>query len=1094
MRKLRWLLAMLVAAAFAPVSLLAQEPAVVSGRVTNAAGGPENAVLVRIEALGVGTTTSADGTYRLVIPASRVRAGQQVTVTAARVGLASSSRPVTLSPGAQLTANFQLGADVLQLGEIVATGQGTATTRARSSVAVSTVSSQTIQESREQNVVAALAGKAPNVLVTSSSGDPGAGAYIQIRGAASVVGGTQPLFVVDGSPIDNSSVNIESGLAGTAVSNRATDINPADIADIQILKGGAATALYGSRGANGVVLITTKSGRAGQTRVSFSSTYSSDDVNKVVPLQTQYGRGLNCGPFDDGTDPTCTVDVDVLGNPQAPYSWGPPIAAGTPVYDHAREMYQTGNRFENNLTLSGGSERTTYYMSVGRLDHNGVIVGPQAYDRTTLRLKGTHSFADNITMGGNFAYTRGSGDFVQQGSNVSGIQLGALRTAPEFDNKPYLDETTGLHRSYRCYLAPCVATLERSRGYDNPFWVAYEMPNTSSVDRAFGNVNMDYSPASWLRLSYILGADYSLDNRRTVLPKSSSDFFLGRMIRADLENFQIESRLLATLSRNFSDNAVGTLSLGQNLNQEQFSRYQVNGTNLVYGANQLDFAVDKVPTEFRSTTRTDGYFANGEMTLFDQLTLTANVLNEGSSTFGGDGKRFWYPGAGISWQASKLPMFDNLSFLDQLKLRANFGVSGRQPPVYSNAGGFNSGTFVDGWVNIGLNTLYGSRDGLFTDPTLGNGDIKPERKTEWEAGADLGFFGGRIGLGLTYYNRVTKDMILGVPLAPSTGYGAQFQNAARVDNHGVELTLDVNPVQKDNFGWTINTQYSRNRSCVKDLGGTEEITLAGFEGSVTAVVAPDPVTGKCYPFGVFYGYDFVRFGRGSQDQNTGTDIDAAFPGTAAGTIYIGADGFPQQDPQQRPYGDPNPAWTGSIRNTFTLFNNVRLSGLIDVSHGGQMWNGTKGALVFFGTHESTLPFQGAGVTGAFGSDVYSDWKVAGPGAGTAVPLNWETWTVDGLTAIGSGFTGPFTQFVEDASYVKLRDISLSYTLDQPFMKRRFGLSSASFTVSGRNLKTWTNYTGIDPETNLTGQSVGRGLDYFNNPQTRSWVISVNLNR
>lgn len=1086
MRNLRWLFAILVAVAFAPLAVLAQEPATVTGRVTNASGAPENAVLVRIDALGVGTTTAADGTFRLVIPASRVRAGQQVTITASRVGLASQSRAVTLSPGANLTQNFQLGSDALQLETIVATGQGTETTRARATATVNTVSSQEITESRESNVVAALAGKAPNVLVTSSSGDPGAGAYIQIRGAASVVGGTQPLFVVDGTPIDNSTVAIEATTAGTALTNRAADINPNDIADIQILKGGAATALYGSRGANGVVLITTRSGRAGQTRISFSSTYSADEVNRFVPLQTQYGLGLNAAPLGGGVDELYPLAVV--------QSWGTPIAAGTPVYDHSREVFDDGSRFENNLTLSGGSDRTTYYMSVGRTDHDGVIVGPQAYDRTTLRLKGTHNFSEDFTIGGNVAYTKGQGDFVQQGSNISGILLGALRTPATYNNLPYISETTGLHRSYRCELfsATCPTTLSASRGFDNPFWVANELTNEANVNRTFGNINLDYAPANWLRFSYILGADYSIDERRSVYPKSSSDFPQGRMVRADLTNFLIESRFLATLSRTFSDNVLGTLSLGQSLNQSQFSRYQVNGQNLIYGADQLDYAVDKTPNEFESTTRSDGYFANGELTLFDQLTLTGNVLYEGSSTFGGDGERFVYPGVGFSWQVSRLPAFDNISFVDLFKVRANWGVSGRQPPVYSDETGFGRGGFGDGWISNGFNSIYGGQDGVVSSFTLGNPDIKPERKEEWEAGFDIGVLGGRAALGFTYYDRTTTDMILGVQLPYSTGFGAQFQNAARVDNDGIELTLDLNPIQREAFSWTVNGQYARNRSCVKELA-VDNVGLNGFTGSTVSIVSPE-VTGECQPFGVFYGDDFIRFGRGSFDQYIdGADIDETYTGWQPGDIYIDETGFPQDDPSYRVVGDPNPDWTGSVRNTFTLFNNLRVSGLIDISQGGQVWNGTKGALTYYGTHRSTLPFQGEGIVGATFAEVYPEFagEVAGPGVDVETDWNWLTWT---WNYIGSGFTGPMTLDLEDASWVKLRDVSVSYTMDQPWLKRRFGLSSVNFTVSGRNLKTWTDYSGIDPESNLTGQSVGRGLDYFNNPQTRSWVFSVNLNR
>jgi TonB-linked SusC/RagA family outer membrane protein len=1083
---LRGLLATLVAAALAPAALRAQAPAVVSGRVTSAAGQPEYAVSISIDALSVGTNTVADGTYRLVIPASRVRAGQQVGITARRVGLFTSTHRITLHPGAQVTQNFDLKNDAFELDRIVATGQGTNTTRVRSTATVNTVAARSIVESRETNLIAALAAKAPNVLSASTSGDPGAGAYVQIRGAASVVGGTQPLIVVDGTPIENGSYRIEDydndnpgagGVTGTAVANRAADVNPADVADVQILKGGAATSLYGSRGANGVVLITTGSGRPGTSRASFTTSYGIDQVTRLVPLQTRYGQGVNRAPFGGLAN---EVDPDIV-------SYGAPIAPGTPVFDHAGEVYRRGMRREGTLALSGGSGRTTYYLSLGRLDHEGVIVGPQAYRRTTLRLKATHGFAEHLTLGGNVAYTRSAGDYVQQGSNISGIQLGALRTPPEFDNRPYLDPTTGLHRSFRCAAAPCVATLEEGRGYDNPFWVALEMPNTAEVDRVFGNLSLDYAPAPWVRVSYLLGGDYSLDERRSIFPKSSSDFPQGRMIRADLGTTMVESRLLATLERTFSPRATGTLTLGQSLNQTEFSRYQVNGNNLIYGAGQLDFAVDKITDEFRSTTRTEGYFANGEATLWDAVTVTGNLLYEGSSTFGGGGKRFLYPGVGASWQAGKLRLFDDVPWLDNLKLRANYGVSGRQPPVFASRGGYARGAFFDSWLNLGLESVYQGQDGVFTSPVLANPEIRPERKEEWEAGFDLAMLGGRLGLGFTYYQRATRDMVLEVPLPPSSGFRSQYRNAARVDNGGVELWLDLNPVERGNVSWTVSAQYARNRSCVRDLSGSEEVTLNGLAGSTVSLVAVEANDGECAPFGVFYGSDWVRFGRGLSNAQ-GERIDDVYD-APDGAVYIGPDGFPVEDPRSRILGDPNPDWTGSLRSSLVLFNSLRLSGLLDVSHGGEMWNGTRGALMFHGTHRESLPFQGAGTRGSFGDEFHPEWEVGGPGAGRDTTLNWANWTVGGP---GSGFTGPASTFIEDAGFVKLRDVSVSYTLEREWLERRFGLSSATLSLSGRNLKTWTRYTGIDPESNLTGQSVGRGIDYFNNPQTRSWVVSVNL--
>jgi hypothetical protein len=207
-------------------------------------------------------------------------------------------------------------------------------------------------------------------------------------------------------------------------------------------------------------------------------------------------------------------------------------------------------------------------------------------------------------------------------------------------------------------------------------------------------------------------------------------------------------------------------------------------------------------------------------------------------------------------------------------------------------------------------------------------------------------------------------------------------------------------------------------------------------------------------------------------------------------VYLDATGFPQLSDQYHVVGDPNPSWMGSIRNTFTVLGNLRISGLLDISRGGQIWNGTAGALYSYGTHRGTLAWHGAGITTAFGQGILDQVEFAGPGLGKQVLID-RRW---GQAGLGNGFNGPFSQFLEDASYVKLRDVSVSYTMDQPWVKRRFGLSSMNLTLSGRNLKTWTDYTGIDPESNLTGQSVGRGLDYFNNPQTRSWVISVNLNR
>ncbi len=1081
MSKVRWFIAALLAVTLAPAAGLAQEPATITGRVVDEGGAPVTSASVFIQSLNVGTLTRENGTYTLIVPASRVR-DAAVELTAQSIGYRSQTASVQMRPGATVSQDFQLGTDVLELEGIVATGQGTTTTRERTVSTINTVRSEEITQARETNIVSALAGKAPNVNITSSSGDPGAGAYIQIRGAASIEGSTQPLFVVDGTPVSNETDNVELfSTGGTAIANRASDLNPNDIERVEILKGAAATAIYGARGANGVVLITTKSGRAGETRATLSSSYSFDEVNNLPDLQTQYGQGLSGQASNT-----------------LPFSWGPLVTGQT--YDHAGELFEGGNKFENNLTVSGGNERTTYFLSVGRLDHNGTIVGDNDhYIRNSARLRGSHYLRDNLQVNGNIAYSDVDAQYIQQGSNISGLLLGALRTPPNFNNCPdtpegvacYLDPTTGLHRSYRLQNP---TTILQSRGYDNPFFVINEQTNTSQVGRAFGNIGLDFTPTPWLRVSYLLGADYSSDERLSLRPKSSSDTpgRQGDIIRANIVRQIWDSNLLATLTGSLNENVVGSLTAGQNLNQETERWNQADGDNLILGTEETDFAVTVLGDEYKARTRIDGYFLTGETTLYDQFTVNATARWDGSSSFGGEGRRFFYPGIGASWVFTNSPVLDGFtSLLSFGKLRGSWGVSGRMPPVFSNVSAFTTGAFRDSWISTGLESIYAGQEGVFTQNTLGNPDIEPERKTEWEIGGDLAFFDSRLALGVTYYDRNTEDAILQLPVAVTTGFGNAFRNAAEIDNDGWEVTLDLNPVRMPNFNWQINANWAKNNSCVRDLAGAENFSLGGFTVPYAAVVEPErDAAGNittCYPFGVLFGDDFVRFGRGISVD--GVNIDQAFPNAADGALYIAEDGFPAYDEQFRVLGDPNPDWTAGIRSTFTLFNNLSVSGLVDIKRGGEMYNGTKGALGYFGTAAFTLPFHGEGETRTFGQDFFGDQAVAGPGAGEPVTIDEEWFTVN----LGSNFTGPSSQVVEDAGYVKLRDISVAYTFDQPFV-RRLGFSALDLVVSARNLKTWTDYTGIDPESNLIAQTGALGIDYFNNPQTRSYVVTVNLNR
>jgi len=415
-----------------PVLLAAQEPVTITGKVTSDAGQPLGQVEVAIPAMGLGALSKDDGRYTIVVPGGRV-SGQTATMVARRLGYKSQSAQVTLTAGG-VTHDFVLAANPLQLGEVVVTGAGTSTETGALGNVRNNVSADLLQRAGEANVVQALAGKAPNVTVLQQSGDPGAGSFINIRGVNSILGPNQPLFVIDGVPMDNSAfstsnfnrIDDQGGTTvqfgqteGTVVSNRAVDLNPNDIESVEILKGPAASAIYGSRAGAGVVLITTKAGRAGPTHFTFRSSTSFDDLNHTYPLQTLYGQGDVGVPADTAVGHQCggRGAATPCGR-----SWGHLLPAGSTVYDHANDIYQVGHSLDNGITLSGGNDRTTFYVSADNTYQSGVMVGPNNYfSRTALRFKGSHRLVDNLKVGADLAYADSRGKFIQRGNNTNGV-------------------------------------------------------------------------------------------------------------------------------------------------------------------------------------------------------------------------------------------------------------------------------------------------------------------------------------------------------------------------------------------------------------------------------------------------------------------------------------------------------------------------------------------------------------------------------------------------------------------------------------------------------------------------------------------------
>ncbi|MDQ6769794.1 MAG: SusC/RagA family TonB-linked outer membrane protein [Gemmatimonadota bacterium] len=1092
-------------------SLRAQSGTTITGRVTNESGVPLPSATVTIPALGIRVVANAEGNYTLVVPASRAN-GQSTAVLARVIGYTAASSPVVLTAGSSVTQNFALAVNPLRLDEVVVTGAGTSTSRERLTTTINSVDSTAIRRaSSPQNLVSALAAQAPNVEVRTAGGDPGSSASIKIRGASSLSGTNQPLFVVDGQPVDNQTFSTQSfatgsGTAGvnntynsgasTVSPNRASDINPSDIESIQILKSAAAAAIYGARAANGVVLITTKSGHAGATQYTLNSSWGFDKAYAPHILQNQYVQGR------DGVAATCGGPDCVVTR----YSWGPLAAAGTPMYDHQNELFDTGVTADNSLQISGGNDRTQFFVSGGMTNQNGFLKGPNnKYNRADLRLKATQQVNSKLSITGNLAYNDSRGRYVQKGSNLSGLMLGALRTPPSFNNgDTYTPFTSpdcvpfcgGLQRTFRFPNPSSVDAMQNAIYYDNPFFVLSNPANTNELGRAVSNLNVDWNPLEWLSVKESLGADYYNDWRLEALPLTSGLDALGNVTRNDLNNLEIDHNLIATARHSLGTRGDFTLTIGQNLNSRRFRQTYTFGEQLIAPLpyNEQN-TIAQQTAEYRSLRHIEAYFGQAEVSLLDQLVVNVGIRNDGFSTFGASNQRANYPKASAAWTFSNLLNHgSHTGLLSFGKLHVAYGETGKEPPAYASSTALSSAIAytLGGWGDA-LKSGINGQGALGTLTQLGNPDLRPERNRETEFGADLAFLNGKADLSATYYNKHGTDLILASPVqASSTGAITKIQNAASVTNKGVELVLNLHPIQTANAQWDVGAQFGQNRGRVMSLAGAEFIayTSEGFTGAGgSSTLGFQP--------GVIRGADFLRCGNGSRANvpglpGTQLDIDALCGNAPKGALFLGPRGTPIPDPVQRVIGDPNPKYTMSYNSSLKLWNKLTVSGLLDVRKGGRVWDGTRGILDFFGTSQDT--YIRTLTNGEFGKNYLTDVYpvVAGPGKGVIAfhnPTEWQNWFLGN----GGGFGPVSAQFMEDGSFAKLRELSLQYAVDQGFLKSATGFSSATIRLSGRNLKTWARYKGFDPESNLGGAEwLTQGIDYFNNPQSRSFIISISL--
>jgi hypothetical protein len=807
------------------------------------------------------------------------------------------------------------------------------------------------------------------------------------------------------------------------------------------------------------------------------------------------------------------------------FSWGPALPAGTRTYDHGSNVFENGRIWDHTLSMSGGNERTTFYLSLGGFDHNGFVYDDRDYfKRYNVRFNGSHALLENLTVSaaGQYSQTKGSG--ADRGNGLGGIGLSALRQPAEFNSRKYLTDE-GLHRSWR-FPNPgpsCASTGSAActRGFDNPFYGIYENENTQETGRYFGSVSANWRPLSWLQVNYTLGGDYTSDDRMFAQGYAASGTTAGGMNRWQFYDRIIDSNLNATGSWQLNNNVLTSLTIGQNLNETYFRQIDVTGSTWIAPRpyKLSNTTTRTVPNDAESRRRLEGYFAQATLDLYDQVFLQGRIRNDGSSAFGIDNQRAWYPGGSVAWSFTKtLNLPENI--LTFGKLRMAYGESGQQPGLYQQQDVFSAGAFADfSPGSLVVPTLNGI-GGLYPSTARGNPDIAPERVKELEMGFDLNLLRGRVDLGVTRYITNSEDVIFGVGLPPSTGYTSVSLNAGELENKGWEIAANFRPIMREGFSIEIGANWAKNNNLVTSLGaitaqldGTVDMPTPENCGAEALVPRCQILFGSSfsgqtthaqvgYPLGTWRSQDFARCGRGLTTVSFGGsshDVGAACQGAPDGALFIAANGFPITDPTTRAVGDPEPDWTAGL-SAVVNFRGVELSAFVDHRKGGDILNMTRASMYQYGTHKDT---EMRGETRTFGEDMLCHNKtcdvlngpVVGPGAGTAVVIG-EGWFNNSASPDGRGqgaTGGPIGQRLEDGTHTRLREVSLAYSFRQAWVQKIAGTRQIDVKVSGRNLKLWTDYSGLDPETNLGGAAnANRGIDWFSTPMSRAWIVSVAL--
>jgi TonB-linked SusC/RagA family outer membrane protein len=1042
-------------------SVLAQAQTI-TGTVTGSEDGmPIPGVSVFVKGTTVGTVTQVDGTYSLNVP------GEAETIVFSFIGMQSQEIPYE----GQTTIDVVMEPTSIALNEIVATAMGIERSRKSLTYAVSEVAGEEASQKMEPDMLKSLQGKIPGVNISGSTGTPGSATRITIRGNSSFLGNNQPLFVVDGIPYSNEQYNTSNQLtSGGSYSNGIATLDPNNVESMKVLKGAAAAALYGSRAANGVVLITTKSGGGKKIKegleISVNSSVAVEEISNLPDYQNKYGAGAGFTYADYngswGAPFSSLETIPMWGNYAS--AFGDDLPSTVPYVarpDNVERLFNTGILFDNSISASGGNKDASITVTASDLRQDGYVPHSE-YDKKALSVGGQAKLSNNFDVGGNLSYTK---------SKQQGMLLGASN-AQDVGQASSMARTLWLARDWDTAL-PYSDPQGNSvffKNVDHPLWSWEHNGFTSEVDRIVAGVNASYDILDWLNASFVYGINTYNDRRQQITDIGSTAYNGQGSITDDhIWNQETESNFTLTVRKPLGGGINLRTTGGFNVNQREYERTTARGVNMsVPDIFRLTNTNDQtIVTDYYSMRRLYGAYLDATLEYNNYLFLNLTGRNDWSSTLPSETRSFFYPAASLS--------FD---FTDAFDIQGDVFTNGRVRLAWAKVGNdadpysLNNLFFVN---PESYETNYPFRDtpaitasNTYTDP-----ELSPEFTDEKEFGTALVFFNGKISFDFTYYDRRTTDQIASVSLPDVSGYSSFLTNFGELSNKGIEVGLDITPVSLDNsLKWNIFTSFSKNESNVEALtDGVDRVVIRNlFGGGIT------PVLEVGQPYGVLLGTVAARDDNGNFliDPNTGQMLE---------------------DTEQKIVGDPNPDYLLSVTNTLS-FKGFSLRALFDYKHGGDIFSSSIQSFLGRGVTKDTEDREkGYIIPGVYGDadDLMPILDANGNTIAnkTQISMNDVFFASTGTTSFAMNGADEFS--IYDATVLRLRELALSYEVPNSLLDSTpFG--SASITFTGRNLWFFApnipEYSNFDPEINSFGSTNVQGIEYGSMPSTKRYGVNL----